>query len=563
MENILNMSDSVYLLQHKDDEVKWQIWSKETLVLAEKQNKPLFISIGYSSCHWCHVMAKESFNDIEIADILNNFFIPVKIDREEFPELDKYYQSFLQATKQQGGWPLSVFTFPDGSPFYGGTYFPKESNYNLPNFKSILLKILEYYRENQDRLKSTYNAFMKFNNAIKEIKYTKEDLYKLDKENILDIFRDRLDYENGGLIGNTKFPNIPVILFLLENYYDIEDIKSFLIKTGKQLCYSGIFDHINGGFFRYTVDNKWNIPHFEKMLYDNAQNTLFLIRLYEKSGNFEFLQFARRTLDFLISEFNDEYGMYASMDADSFNNENKLEEGFYYRIFNSDIDILTEKESSIFAKEALFNNSHLRFDISIDFKRYFKFIPVFDKISNNTDKLKPFKDTKVIASWNMLICYTMLEYSEVANDEYYYDLGIKLYHKLRTFLIAEGKVFRINYNGKVFNHRTFEDSSYYLFLLTKLYELTKEKQFLKFASELIEKILSDFYEDGILYLDTEKQIMDTFDDAIFSAFGLFVYSALFFNNYIDVNLPEKLLDFATDRIVKFTIGHPTLLLGLI
>jgi uncharacterized protein YyaL (SSP411 family) len=560
MENTLSEAKSSYLLQHKDNLVAWQIWSENTLAIAEKTSKPLFISIGYSSCHWCHVMAHESFDDEETAEILNKYFIPVKIDREEYPDIDRYYQSFLQATKQQGGWPLSVFAFPDGKPFYGGTYFPKKSAYGIPAFKDLINKISEIYTNERDKLLDITKGFDKYNLQISEVEYKKDSIKKLNKNNIIDLFKQVIDLDKGGLKGKAKFPNVPVLLFLLEKSFDDNQIKDFLIKTADELCFSGIYDHIEGGFFRYSVDENWNVPHFEKMLYDNALNSLFLTKLFDMTDDPKYLYFARRTLDFIIEEFSNEFGLSASMDADSFNDNNELSEGYYYKIFDSDVSDLKENESELFSKKAVFNENTLRFN-DISYEDYLKLNEVFSKIaeSRQKNKIKPFKDNKVIAGWNMLFCYTLLEFSEVAAEDYYYNYAVELFYKLRTSLLAGGDVYRINYDGMAFKHKTLEDSAYTLFVLTKFYELTREKEFLKLAEKIIKGTLKNFYKDGILYLDKDKKVIDSFDEAVFSAFSIFIKSAIYFKDFSDIDIPDELLDFSADRLMKYAIGHPTLL----
>lgn len=564
MKNILKNEKSSYLIQHKDNPVAWQPWSEGILEQAKKENKPLFISIGYSSCHWCHVMAHESFEDDKTAEILNKHFIPIKIDKEEFPDIDKYYQSFLQASRQQGGWPLSIFAYPDGSPFYGGTYIPDTARHGLPSFTHLINTLSDIYNKNPENLEKPLESFIKFQKYMKTLTFNRYDILKLKEDNILTEFLSNIDKENGGLKGKTKFPNIPVLLFLLEKYNDNTDVINFLINTADQLCLSGIFDHIRGGFFRYTIDEKWNIPHFEKMLYDNALNSIFLIKMYDETSNIQYFHTVRKTIDFLINEMNSEFGMSASIDADSFDDDNKLSEGYFYKILNTDIKTLNDSETTLLAKNAIFNENVLKFN-KISYEEYSKLQNIFEKIeiSQNSNKTNPFIDQKVISSWNMLACYAMLEFSEIANDDYYFQQAMELFHKIRTFLLADGKVFRINYEEQTTSHRTLEDASFFLFTLTKLFEMTKEKEFLKIARRIIEDIYESFYEDGILYLDTNKKVIDTFDEAIFSPVGLFIKSVIFFKDYIDIDVPDKLMDFAVDRALKFTIAHPTLLSAIL
>lgn len=564
MDNQLHTESSSYLLQHKDNPVHWQPWNQNTLQMAQNKNLPLFISIGYSSCHWCHVMAHESFEDTETADYVNANFIPIKIDKEEYPDIDKYYQSFLQATRQQGGWPLSIFALPDGSPFYGGTYFPIEPKHSLPSFKTLLEKIADIYTNDRKRLEDAVNGFGEFHTAFKSLQYGRNDIIKIDKDNILTQYKQNLDINNGGLNGQTKFPNIPVLLFLLEHYADDSETMSFLELTANQLCFSGINDHIRGGFYRYTVDSEWDVPHFEKMLYDNALNSLFLIRMFDKTDNIQYLSTSRKALDFMVHEMSTEYGMAAALDADSLDDQQHLEEGYFYKIFNEDLTGLSEEETEQLAKYAVFNDNVLKFkDITPD--QYKQLQPIFDKISNqqSTTKEQPFKDTKVIGSWNMLACAALLEFAELANDDFYYQQALELFQKVRTFLLAEGKVFRINYNETVLRHRTLEDSAYFLMVLAKFHELTREKQFLSIAKQVVDDVYDTYYNNGIFHMDMDQKVTDTFDEAVLSPYGIFIKSMLYFKDFIDISMPNEMMDFVADRLLKYPTAHPTLLMAIL
>ena len=558
MKNLLSDSKSHYLLQHKDNPVAWQEWSKDTLNLAKALNKPLFISIGYSSCHWCHVMAHDCFEDKEIADYLNNNFVPIKIDKEEYPDLDKYYQGFLQATRQQGGWPLSIFATSEGKPFYGGTYFPKESKYGLPPFLTILKEISSLYVNHPEKINNTVKSFDNFNEKLNEIQIKENISINFDK--VLESFQKLLDMKNGGLKGNTKFPNIPVLLFLLEKYSDNDEIMKFLKLTADNLCLSGIYDHIRGGFFRYTVDDKWNVPHYEKMLYDNALNTLFLIRMFDKIENPLYLHICRKTLNFLIDNMSTEYGFAASIDADSPNKSGELEEGYFYKIFNDDVSVLTESEASKFAQFAQFNDNTLRFK-DLTYEDYISFSDVFEKISKKQADSKeyPFIDDKVISGWNMLLCYTLLEFFEISGEDYYFEYALELFHKIKNSLFDNGKIYRIRYEKHIFQHQTLEDAAYFLQVTEKFFELTREKEFLTISKKIIENLIKNFYGKNLLYYNTEKTVFETFDEAIPSAFGVFYNTCKKLSEFTDINIPEEISLTAIDRAARFTTAHPTLL----
>jgi uncharacterized protein YyaL (SSP411 family) len=558
MINLLSDSQSKYLLQHKDNPVAWQIWSNETLNYAKTVNKPLFISIGYSSCHWCHIMADDCFKDDEIAKFLNENFIPVKIDKEEYPDVDKYYQSFLQATRQQGGWPLSIFATPEGKPFYGGTYFPKKQSFGLPPFIVVLKEVLNLYENQKYKINNVVSSFENFNKKLAEIKI--EDNDKIDFNNIYNIYAQMLDFKNGGLKGTTKFPNIPILLFLLEKYYDNENIENFLKLTAKKLCLSGIYDHIRGGFFRYTVDSEWNIPHFEKMLYDNALNVTFLIRMFDKTDDPLFLHISKKTLNFLIEYMSNNNGLIASINADSINNKGNSEEGYFYKIFNKDVESLTEKEASLFAKYSIFNENVLKFENS-DFKTYLSFSRIFEKINKRQLEYKKFPttDNKIICGWNMLACYALLEFSEISGEEYYFKYGLELFHKIKNSLYNNNKIYRIRYDNHIFQHQTLEDYSYFFMTVEKLFELTREKEFLVLSEKIFKSIIDTFFDNKLLYFNAEKSVFETFDEALPSAFGIFYITAQKLLPYSDLNIPNEIKRMAVDRMIRFSTAHPTLL----
>ena len=272
-QNKLASDPSPYLQQHKDNPVNWQIWSKDILETAKQNKKPILLSIGYASCHWCHVMAHESFEDKETADLMNKYFVNIKVDREERPDLDFVFQSSFQLFNQTGGgWPLTMFLDENGVPFMGGTYFPKNSQNGLPSFKEVLQKVHDSYKGQKE------NIIKQKDLIVKNLDLKKNSVLSQDLEPILEISLKYLDPIKGGYKGAPKFPTFNLYETLLYFYNKTSDKKyldpiSLLIK---QLCSKGIYDHVEGGISRYTVDEDWIIPHFEKMLYDNTQFILLL-----------------------------------------------------------------------------------------------------------------------------------------------------------------------------------------------------------------------------------------------------------------------------------------------
>ena len=321
--NILSNDLSPYLKQHKDNPVYWQTWSKETLEFARLNKSPILLSIGYASCHWCHVMAHESFEDNDTAKTMNELFVNIKVDREERPDLDFIFQSSFQLFNQTGGgWPLTMFLDENGVPFMGGTYFPKHAKHGLPSFKEVLKKVSKVYEEQRD------NIIKQKDLIIKNLDLKKNSVLQQDLEPILETSLANLDNIKGGYKGSPKFPTFNLYETLLYFYNKSHDRK-FLDPVKliiNKLCSRGIYDHVEGGIARYTVDEDWIIPHFEKMLYDNAQFILLLSKYCKINTKNYYKDKLEQTIEFLRKSFLNKEGFLGSAyDADS-----EGEEGKYY-----------------------------------------------------------------------------------------------------------------------------------------------------------------------------------------------------------------------------------------
>ena len=321
--NILSEDLSPYLKQHKDNPVHWQTWSKDCMEFAKINKKPILLSIGYASCHWCHVMAHESFEDIETAKLMNELFVNVKVDREERPDLDFIFQSSFQLFNQTGGgWPLTMFLDENGVPFMGGTYFPKEPKHGLPSFKEILKKVSDAYKDQRE------NIIKQKSLIIKNLDLKKNAVLSQELEPIIEMSLNNLDTLKGGYKGAPKFPTFNLYETLLY-FYNKSGDKKYLEPLDliiKQLCSKGIYDHVDGGIARYTVDEDWIVPHFEKMLYDNSQFVLLLSKYCKIKSEFYFKEKLEQTIQFLINNFRNKEGFLGSAyDADS-----DGEEGKYY-----------------------------------------------------------------------------------------------------------------------------------------------------------------------------------------------------------------------------------------
>ena len=321
--NVLSDDLSPYLKQHKDNPVNWQTWSNEILSFAKENKKPILLSIGYASCHWCHVMAHESFEDEETAKLMNELFINIKVDREERPDLDFIFQSSFQLFNQTGGgWPLTMFLDENGVPFMAGTYFPKESKQGLPSFKEVLKKVSATYKEQRE------NILRQKDLIIKNLDLKKNSVLNQDLEPIIEMSLGYLDPIKGGYKGSPKFPTFNLYETLIYFYNKSKD-KKYLQPVElimKQICSKGIYDHVEGGIARYAVDENWIIPHFEKMLYDNTQFILLLSKYCKINKDIYFKEKLEQTIEFLKKNFENKEGFLGSAyDADS-----EGEEGKYY-----------------------------------------------------------------------------------------------------------------------------------------------------------------------------------------------------------------------------------------
>ena len=423
--NELKNERSLYLKQHADNPVFWYPWGEKAFAEAKRLNKPIMLSIGYSACHWCHVMAHESFEDQETADILNSNFINIKVDREERPDVDKIYQmSQSIITGKNGGWPLTIFMDHEKFPFFGGTYFPKEDKYGMLSFKKILKRVVEFYENNKEDIKkqnsNVLEVFKRLN--LRETEATKIDQSIVNKlKTQLDSITDTI---NGGFGSAPKFPQFPSLSFCLNNCSTELEIKKIKY-TIDRMCTSGINDHIDGGFYRYSVDDLWMIPHFEKMLYDNGPMMSILCDSHMKFGDDLYIDRAKEIYNWAKLFMTSKEGVfYSTIDADSEGSEGK------YYIFSNDelkeslesqeIDLLNEyfldlTKPNFEGKHHL----HLHRKKEDDFKKNkHKFEKIFNKLSNlRKAKVLPSIDKKILLSWNCLYIKGLIKLYKITKDE--------------------------------------------------------------------------------------------------------------------------------------------------
>ena len=354
--NRLAGEHSPYLLQHADNPVDWFPWGEEAFDKARRENKPIFLSIGYSTCHWCHVMAHESFEDAGVAAALNASFVPIKLDREERPDVDRVYMQFVQATTGSGGWPMSVWLTPDLKPFYGGTYFPPTSRWGRPGFVDILGEIAKVWGAEPDKIQQSAEAMTVQLRGVAAVPATTFIPGAAALDRITSQFRDMFDHVNGGFGQAPKFPRPSEMLFLLRDYARTgnNDARDMALLTLRAMAYGGMRDHIGGGFHRYSVDEQWRVPHFEKMLYDQAQLVIALLEASQASGDAFYSAVAEDTLQYVMREMTDEAGgFFSAEDADSVPPEHAgaphphATEGAFYLWTADEVDALLGADAAI------------------------------------------------------------------------------------------------------------------------------------------------------------------------------------------------------------------------
>jgi uncharacterized protein YyaL (SSP411 family) len=354
--NRLAGEQSPYLLQHADNPVNWFPWGDDAFQKARTENKPIFLSIGYSTCHWCHVMAHESFEDDAVASVLNEWFVPIKVDREERPDVDRVYMTFVQATTGSGGWPMSVWLTPDLKPFYGGTYFPPSSRWGRPGFVDILGEIARVWGAEPMKLQQSAEALTSQLRGIERASPVSGVPTPAALERIATQFRDRFDQVHGGFGGAPKFPRPCELLFLLREHARTgnDDARTMALVTLRAMANGGMRDHVGGGFHRYSVDEAWRVPHFEKMLYDQAQLVVAFIEASQASGERFFADVAEDTLQYVMREMTDDAGgFYSAEDADSVPPEHAGEpgahasEGAFYLWAAGEVDKLLGPDATV------------------------------------------------------------------------------------------------------------------------------------------------------------------------------------------------------------------------
>jgi uncharacterized protein len=533
--NRLVNEKSPYLLQHAYNPVDWFAWSEEAFAKAKKEDKPIFLSIGYSTCHWCHVMERESFEDNEAAEVLNKYFVSIKVDREERPDIDSIYMSVCQALTGSGGWPLTILMTPDKKPFYAGTYFPKKSKYGRPGLIDMLLSVEEAWRNKREDLIASSNEITK---AVEKSASAgrKGKLSKATLKGAFEEYRDNFDPVFGGIGESPKFPIPHNLLFLLRYYYSFGEREALGIveKTLESMYKGGIFDHVGYGFSRYSVDRKWLVPHFEKMLYDNSLLAMAFIETYQATKKEFYKEAAEKIFTYILRDMTSpEGGFYSAEDADSEGEEGK----FYVWDIDEILEVLGEEDGKLYCGyyditgHGNFEHKNIPNLISRELKEIESNRELKDKLNKLRAKLfeyrekrvHPHKDDKILTGWNGFMIAALAYGGRVFGNNTYTEAAEKAVQFIYDKLIDEqGRLLARYRDGEAAYLAYLEDYAFLTWSLIELYENNFKPEYLQKALDLNKAMIEHFYDekDGGFYLyskDTEQLIIrpkEAYDGAI-------------------------------------------------
>ena len=506
MPNRLAQETSPYLQQHADNPVDWHPWSEEALARARNEDKPILLSVGYSACHWCHVMAHESFEDPGVAELMNRLFVNIKVDREERPDLDQIYQLAHQMLAQRpGGWPLTMFLTPEGAPFFGGTYFPKEQRYNLPGFPQVLERIAQVWREHRDEIGRQNQTLLATLESMQPgAPAHHSELSAEPIEAALRSLKTNFDSRYGGFGGAPKFPHPAELEFCLRRSAAAGDGAAGRVATYtlERMALGGIYDQLGGGFARYSVDAEWMIPHFEKMLYDNGPLLRLCADAWTATRNPLFQRVAEETAAWVMREMQSpEGGYYSSLDADS-----EHEEGKFY-VWTPD-----EVRSLVSAEEYAVLAAHYGLDGSPNFENEFWHLRVVGPLQGGQDllasgrkklfearekRVHPGRDEKVLVSWNALMIAGMARAAVVFGRGDWLASAKKALGFLRAAMWKNGRLLATYKDGKAHLNAYLDDYAFLLAALLELLQAEFDPAALAFAEDLAEVLLDQFEDKDL------------------------------------------------------------------
>jgi uncharacterized protein YyaL (SSP411 family) len=499
--NHLIDESSPYLLQHAHNPVDWYPWGHEAFEVARRENKPVLLSIGYSACHWCHVMAHESFENEEIAKLMNENFVNIKVDREERPDLDQIYMNAVQMMTHHGGWPMTVFLTPDAVPFYGGTYFPPQDRYNIPGFPRILISVADAFRERQDEIRANGVSLI---TELRRLSETSGSDHPIEPE-LLDAayvgVARNYDSINGGFGGAPKFPPAMTLEFLLRTYVrtgNREALEMVKFTSGK-MANGGMYDQIGGGFHRYSTDARWLVPHFEKMLYDNALLSRLYLHYFQVSGEQSAHETVEGILDYVLREMtHPDGGFYSTQDADSEGHEGK----FFVWDIKEIQQTLGEKDAAAFSayynitEAGNFEGKNIP-NVTLSDEEVAKSLEESRRrlFELRETRIKPDRDEKILTAWNGLMLASFAEAGVILNRRDYTDAARRNAEFVLSNLREDGRLLRTWKDGRAKFNAYLEDYAFLSEGLLTLFETAGELRWLKEAIALADRMIEEFWDD--------------------------------------------------------------------
>ena len=584
--NELINETSPYLLQHAHNPVNWRAWNSETLQKAKEEKKLMVISIGYSACHWCHVMEKESFEDSTVAVTMNKHFVAVKVDREERPDVDQIYINAVQLMTGSAGWPLNVITLPDGRPVWGGTYFKKDAWINS------LEKIEKIYQENPQKL---IDYATQLEEGIKSMDLISVNTNELNftnfpSDSIVEKWSDSFDYKYGGPNRSPKFMMPNNLEYLLRHgiQYNNEKLLNYVYVTLDQIAYGGVYDHVGGGFARYSTDSRWHVPHFEKMLYDNAQLVSLYSKAYQITKKPLYKEVVLETLEFIKRKMtNSEGAFYSSLDADSLTKEGELEEGAYYVFNKNELKLILEDDFSLFSEYYNINSYgkwekenyvliRRKSDILITDEFSISQIELEQKKKNWKNKLRAYRDNrekprlddKTLTSWNALMIKGYVEAFKTFQIQAYLTEALKNAQFIIEKQLQSNGALNHNYkDGQSSINGYLEDYATLIDAFISLHEVTLDEKWIRLSKKLTDYTYENFYnqENSMFYFTSkkdEKLVARSFeyrDNVIAASNSIMAKNLFILSHHLDnekyLNTSSKMLHNVHPEIETYPSGY--------
>ena len=581
--NRLAGESSPYLLQHAHNPVDWYPWGAEALEEARRQAKPILLSVGYSACHWCHVMERESFESVEIARVMNEHFVNIKVDREERPDLDAIYMSFVQMTTGSGGWPLTVFLTPDQVPFFGGTYFPPQDSYGRPGFRRILESLAQLYRRRREELVQNKQVLVEKLKEMTLLQETKEPADERFLDDVLTTLQRQWDPRHGGFGGAPKFPSAMSLSFLLRYYRrkGTEAALKMVTVSLDEMARGGIYDQLGGGFHRYSVDERWLVPHFEKMLYDNALLGSLYLEAYQVTGRSFYRRIVEETLEYAKREMqHPSGGFYSSQDADSEGEEGK----FYVWTPQEVVQVLGREEAGIFneyfdvtvsgnfeGKNILHHRINrdacaARLDCSVTELQRRLDAARQRLLQERSQRIPPECDDKVLAAWNGMMLSAFAQAAFVLDRPDFLDVACKCAEFLFHEMVVRSRLRRSWKEGRVARVGFLEDYALVISGWLDVYQATGQDVWLDRAEELTQVQLSRFgdTQEGDFYFtpDDHEDLLirnkEYFDNATPSGNSVSCLNLLRLAEFLGKNeyrrQAQRMLDRVTGLLKRYPLG---------